>query len=633
MSLRLVLPCALAVLLAPLAASAQPSLSVETLGTYATGVFDDGAAEIAAYHAPSQRIFFVNAAAAEVVALDLSDPSAPSRLFSIDASALGDGANSVTVAGDVVAVAIEAASSTDPGLVAFYDVDGTFLNAVTTGALPDGLAASPDGSLVVVANEGEPSDDYMTDPEGSISVVDLSSGAAAATVTTLDFTDFNEGNARHGEIADDPSIRIYGPGASVAQDLEPEFPVISPDGQTAYVSLQENNAIAVVDLTGPSITAVLGLGFKNYALEHNALDASNRDDDVRITTWPVYGMYQPDGMAAAEIDGETYVFTANEGDARDYDAFSEEDRVEDLALDPVAIPDAAFLQDETRLGRLKVTNQLGDVDGDGDFETLFAYGARSFSVHAAGGARIYDSGDVIEREIAARIAAGDLPMEAFNANNDDNDSFDSRSDDKGVEPEGVVVGEVDGTPYAFVGLERIGGVMAFDVTVPTAPTVAAYITTRNFDADIESAAAGDLAPEGLVFVAAENSPVNRALLVTSNEVSGSVTVHGLGNPSTDMRPDPEGARALTGAAAAPNPTREAAVHFDLAVPADVTLTVFDALGREVSRRTAEGMPAGEGQSLRVDESAGLPAGVYLYRLEARSGRGVAHASGRFTLIR
>jgi 2',3'-cyclic-nucleotide 2'-phosphodiesterase (5'-nucleotidase family) len=503
----------LALLLAPGPALAQPSLSLDPLGTYATGIFDEGAAEIVAYDRATQRLFFVNADAGQVQALDISDPATPTLVLSIDVP--GGGVNSIAVRGGIVAVAAEADESTDPGSVRFYSNKGALLGSVPVGVLPDGVAFSEDGRYLVVANEGEPNDEYTIDPEGSISVIDLQNGVGGAVVTDVGFGDLDEE-------ALDESVRIFGPGATVAQDLEPEYVAIR-DG-LAYVTLQENNAVAVVDLATATLVGVEGLGFKDWSDPENMFDASNEDGGINFQNWPVFGIYQPDAIETYEVDGQTYLVTANEGDARDYDGFSEEERVADLTLDPTAFPDAATLQLEENLGRLNITLANGDTDGDGDYDELYAYGARSFSIWTLGmdGLElVYDSADDLEQ-----ITAALLP-DVFNSTNDDNDSFDNRSDDKGPEPEGVALGEIDGRTYAFVGLERIGGVIVYDITDPAAPTFVDYVNNRDFSADAESPEAGDLGPEGLVFIPAADSPTGQPLLVVSNEVSGTVTTYGV----------------------------------------------------------------------------------------------------------
>jgi 3-phytase len=279
---------------------------------------------------------------------------------------------------------------------------------------------------------------------------------------------------------------------------------VSPDSQSAYVTLQENNALAVVDLSVPVVTAILPLGTKDHSLAGNALDPSDRDGGINITNWPVHGLFMPDAIAAFSVAGLTYLATANEGDSR-----GENERIQDVALDPAAFPDAAFLQERENLGRLSISTNDGDLDGDGDFDALYSYGARSFTIWDAAGNRVFDSGDQLEQLTAA------LTPDLFNANDGSTSAFDTRSDDKGPEPEAVTVGEVDGTPYLFVGLERAGGgVLVYDLANPAAPAFVQYVRS---DADI--------APEGLVFVPAAESPTGLPLLLVANEVSFTVAIY------------------------------------------------------------------------------------------------------------
>ena len=491
-------------------------LSLNKIGEYRSGVFDDGATEIAAYDSGTQRLFVTNGADKTIDILDLSDPVSPTKVGSIDLSSVGKSANSVAVYEGLVAAAVENPNKQMPGLVAFYSAFGDYLGFVAAGPLPDMVTFSPDGTTVLVANEGEPNDDYTVDPEGSITVIDISEGIAAATSRTATFYGFNP------EFLD-PSIRIFGPNAYVAQDLEPEYITVSEDGTTAWVVMQENNALAIVDVEEAKVTSLVGFGFKDHALDANAFDASNKDDGIRLQGWPVKGMYQPDAIEAFTVGGETYLVTANEGDARDYDGFSEETRMGKLKLDPTAFPAAEYFQEDANLGRLKTTTTLGDTDGDGDFDELYSYGARSFSIWTAEGEQVFDSGSMLERKLA------ELEPDNFNSTNDENGSFDDRSDDKGPEPEGLTVGEVNGTPILFLGLERVGGIMAFDLSDPTEPEFLTYVNTRDFDGDPEADTAGDLAPEGLVFIPADKSPGGKALLVVSYEVSGSIAVFEVGD--------------------------------------------------------------------------------------------------------
>jgi hypothetical protein len=518
--LRNVLQAAIpsALLLGAIATPAD-AFSLRPIGTYSTGIFDEGAAEIAAYDPGTQRLFVTNANSNNLDILDISDPTTPSLFGNIDLSPFGGGVNSVAFGNNMFAVAVEAEVAQDPGSVLFFDVMGNLMNSVTVGALPDMVTFTPDGKKLLVANEGEPSDDYTNDPEGSVSIIDVLSG----NVTTAGFNNV----PLFGD------VRIFGPGASVAQDLEPEYITVSADSKKAWVSLQENNALGILNIESGQFEKVVGLGYKDHSEDDNALDASDRDDAINIRNWPVLGMYQPDAITSYTVGDRTYVVTANEGDARDYDAFSEEERIEDLTLDPDTFPNAAELQQEENLGRLTVTTTQGDTDGDGDFDELYAFGARSFSIFDEEGNLVFDSGDDFE-QITAQLLPDD-----FNSNNDENDSFDSRSDAKGPEPEGITVGTIFGRTYAFIGLERIGGIMTYDITDPHNPTFVEYVNNRDFSGDAEMGTAGDLGPEGLLFVSADESPNQQPLLVVTNEVSGSTTLYSIDapEPSTSV-PEP-----------------------------------------------------------------------------------------------
>ncbi|MEZ6008296.1 MAG: esterase-like activity of phytase family protein [Planctomycetota bacterium] len=238
---------------------------------------------------------------------------------------------------------------------------------------------------------------------------------------------------------------------------------------------------------------------------------------IRIMTWPVHGMYQPDTIAGFACGNAWFYVTANEGDARDYEGFSEEARLRDgdVVLDPTVFPNAAFLRNSAELGRLRITlvgpavpGTLadGDLDGDGDLDRIQAYGARSFSIWDSNGKLVYDSADLLER-ITSRF-----DEERFNQNGPD--SFDERSDDKGPEPEGVAVAMIDGVPHAVIGLERYGGAMLFNLREPTMPRYVGFMDNPF-----------DVSPEGLHFVAPADSPTGNALLLAAHEVSGTVGIY------------------------------------------------------------------------------------------------------------
>lgn len=934
------------------------NISLSKIGTFTS---EDGA-EIVAHDPTTQRLFVTTGDTIEII--DIRDPTNPTKVGDIDITSIGGGANSVAVKNGIVAVAVEADTKQDNGTVAFYNTDGELQSSVTVGALPDMLTFTPDGTKVIVANEGEPNDEYTVDPEGSISIIDISGGVASlsdANVTSADFTAFND---RKQELIN-KGVKIFGETAdgtasTVAEDLEPEYIAVSPDGSKAFVTLQENNAVAVLDIATATVEDVLPLGVKDhskgqpkltqyefpelpvlgttattnpedgtqttpgqdillgglsglfyegkadngnlkfvtvpdrgpngdptdvdgdganerpfalpdyqarvvkfelnettgqienldeilltredgttpitgrpnipgvdeepvdlfgnlldydefgadlegvvinpddgsfwmvdeyrpaiynfdstgklvnrfvpqetgvlagqaagtygsetlpveyssrrpnrgfeavsldtdngilyafiqtplanpdrdasdnsdvirilgidpatgepvseyvYLLEDptardggrvdkigdavyvgdgkfqvierdsavgenakkfifeidlkgatnlladdapdlatgktleqytadelvaqginpvnktkvtnlpsigyqagdkpeglallddgrlavlndndfglldedipvdgtvpvnpnptpvvlgviefdggNQLDASNKDDAINIQNHPVFGLYQPDAIDSFTVDGKTYYITANEGDARirpdgdiedsagnvlieEGDIFNEEERVGKVTLDPDVFPNAAELQENENLGRLKITNKLGDLDGDGDFDKLFSYGGRSFSVWDEVGNLVFDSGDQI-----AKITAEQTP-ELFNANDGDPGEKDERSDDKGAEPESVTVGTINGKPYGFIGLERAGGgVMVYDLSKPTTPEFIQYIRTE-----------GDIAPEGLKFISASESPNGNPVLAVANEESKTTTLYDIDVPDYTLQ--------------------------------------------------------------------------------------------------
>ncbi|MCC9655497.1 choice-of-anchor I family protein [Rhodopirellula halodulae] len=506
--------------------SSIDSFKISVAGTFETGVFDESAAEIVAHDPATQRVFFTNSDANQIGVLDIADPTNPVELSPITFPTGTGGVNSVAISGGIVAVAVAAPIHTNPGGVLFYNTDGVLLGSVTVGALPDSLTFSPDGMKVVVAGEGEPDDlenpTPAIDPLGTISVIDLArlrqdGFITSFDVTTLDFTAFDgqEDSLRA------QGVRIF-PGRSASRDLEPEFASVSPDGTRAYVTLQEANSVAVVDLVNPAILEIQPLGVKDHSLPGNGIDPSDRDDSIAIAPHPVFGLYMPDAITTFEVGGQTYYATANEGDSRNFD----EDRIKDIVLDPTAFPNAADLQEDDVLGRLTISNIDGDTDGDGNFDQLFAFGGRSFTIFNSAGDVVFDSGDQFEQLTAQ------LVPDLFNSNNDENE-FDSRSDAKGPEPEAITTGVIGDRMYAFIGLERTGGVFVYDITSPAEATFVQYINNRDANAaDIENA--GDLGVEDLKFVSPADSPNGQPLLIASNEVSGSVTIFQLGQSVLDV---------------------------------------------------------------------------------------------------
>ncbi|MFN5324239.1 MAG: choice-of-anchor I family protein [Bacteroidota bacterium] len=491
---------------------AQNPIDLRYVGRFYTGSFDQGATEICAFDPVTQRLFSVNGSNGNIDIINLSDPAIPSLITTISLVAYGGKANSIDFKNGILAAAVEGLIKTDNGKVIFFDASGNYLNQVTVGALPDMLTFTPNGNKIVVACEGEPNSDYSIDPVGVVAIIDSVRQVPSLNqshVTILDFAAYNTTGV--------PGVRSFGPNATFAQDMEPEYVAISRNSQRAWITLQENNAMAEVNLTTNRIVRVWPLGFKDHSVSGNGMDVSDRSGSVQINTWPVKGMYQPDAAASYNYLGQPFIVTANEGDARDYTTFVEAVRMNSIILDSLTFPNRTTLRTDAQLGRLNISKSMGDTDGDGDFDELYSFGARSFSIWNAAGQLVFDSGDMIEQYTASMYPT------RFNASNSNN-TFKNRSDDKGPEPEGLTLAKILGRTYLFLGLERIGGVMTFDITDPYAPVFVDYINTRDFTITPAAAYPADLGPEGLLFIPAADSPNGRNLLLVSNEISGSIAI-------------------------------------------------------------------------------------------------------------
>jgi DNA-binding beta-propeller fold protein YncE len=396
-----------------------------------------------------------------VAGVDVLNARTGTLIHHIDLSALGD-VNSVAIRNGVAAVAIAAPDHTQPGTVQLFN-SNTFAAAerIQVGALPDMVTFTPDGSRLLVANEGERAvmtDPTSTDPVGSVSVIDMSSRTVVAT-------------PGFSGVAGSDSVRLF-PGKTAAVDLEPEYIAVSPDGSKAYVSLQEANAVGILDLATNTFTEVKNLGTKDYSLPGQGIDPSDKDGSTAVRNVPVKGMYMPDTIATYVAGGQTYLVTANEGDTRDEDV-----RIKNVTLDPSVFPDADELQKDENLGRLNISPFDG-LNANGEHEALYSYGTRSFSIRDANGELVFDSGDDFERLLGERFP----------------DIYDDgRSDNKGPEPEGLALMDVGGRMLAFIGFERTlerlatAVIAIYDITDPLHSRFLDFIVSP-----------GDLAPEGLV---------------------------------------------------------------------------------------------------------------------------------------
>lgn len=479
---------------------------------YTGAPLDEGGTEIVAHDETQQLIFSINGFTNEVDVLDFSSGALNSGSKVASLAVGGNPTHIVTHKGMMAVCVGDANDETRRGWVLFYNTANLSapIAKVWVGALPDMITFTPDGKFVLTADEGQPMDDYSFDPQGSISIISTKD----FSVRTASFEKFDGSE----DALRSQGIRIFGPGSSASEDFEPEYIAISEDSKTAYVVLQENNAFATVDIESASVVDVTPMGYKNWGLAALGFDANNKDLQIHIESHPnVFGMMQPDGVTLFTIKGKEYLLTGNEGDSRDYGGYSEEVSVKDVmdALDPSAFPPDSDAV--AAIANLKMTNTMGDWDNDGLFEEIYAYGARSFSIWDAKTlGLVYDSGRALEDMVAAQFPA------FFNSNHK-TDSLDNRSDDKGPEPEGVAIGVVGCSTYAFVGLERMSGVVVILLDDPSAPEIVQYINTRTFDETPFSEQ--DLGPEGIRFISAKDSPVGTPLVIVGNEVSGTVAVY------------------------------------------------------------------------------------------------------------
>ncbi|MFL9833879.1 choice-of-anchor I family protein [Chryseobacterium terrae] len=490
-------------------------ISLNYIGSFDPSGNNNSSTEIVVHDAATQRLFTISSLTDVFDIINFTNPLAPSVINTVNMAPYG-GITSIAVKNGIVAVASpNGTNAQQNGSVVFFDTNGTFLKQVTVGVLPDMITFTPDGMKVMTANEGEPNDAYTVDPEGSVSIIDISGGIQALTqsnVTTLSFTGYNSQEAAF--IAS--GGRKVKSTSTLAQDLEPEYIAISADSQKAWVSCQENNGIIEVNLSNNTLGNIWGLGKKDMSLSGNGFDASDNNGEILIANWPVKAYYNPDAMASFKVGNTNYLVTANEGDEKDLGGFSERTTVgaNGYTLDAAIFPNASVLKASHNLGRFRVTNVNGNTDSDADFEEIHALGARSFSIFNTDTKQIvYDSGDQFERYIAANH-----PL-IFNADNETNGAK-VRSRAKGPEPEGVTLGTIGTQTFAFITLERTGGVMVYDVTNPNNVTFVDYKHSR-----MTSAFGGDNGPEGITYIPPANMNNGKGYVIVANEISGTLSMY------------------------------------------------------------------------------------------------------------
>ncbi|UJF34637.1 choice-of-anchor I family protein [Paenibacillus hexagrammi] len=490
-------------------------MSITKIASYSVGQTnaDGGVAEIVKFNKDNGKFYLVNGSA-EPPTLDIvSLPASGGTLTkdkSIDISALVDSNEfaygdltsvDINTATHRIAIVVQEQDANKNGKILLLDYDGKPVTSFEAGVQPDMVKFTSDGRYILTADEGEPRTAGM-DPQGSVTIVDTSD----QTVTHVKF-DKPEliDDLVHIRGASDSSGNITGSGSKeeAVTDLEPEYIALSGDESIAYISLQENNAIAAIQIPTKTLLSVKGLGYKDFNKPGNSLDLV-KDSTIKLENVPFFGMYMPDGIASYSVDGKNYVFTANEGDATDWPGRMNGTSIGDIkaGLNPASAA-AAFLNGKTAYDKTEIAGDMGT-------DNVYLYGGRSFSIwNADTMGQVYDSGNDFETITAERLP------DNFNASNSKT-AMDDRSAKKGPEPEYVCIGKVGNRVFAFVGLERIGGVMTYDVTDVQHPIFVSYINTREFTP--KNNLATDTGPEGLEFIPASDSPNGFPLLLVANEV-------------------------------------------------------------------------------------------------------------------
>ncbi|MDN4013621.1 choice-of-anchor I family protein [Chryseobacterium gambrini] len=562
-------------------------ISLNYIGSFDPSGTNTSSTEIVVHDPATQRLFTISSITDVFDIINFSNPTSPTVVNTINMAPYG-GITSIAVKNGIIAAASPNTNPQLNGSVVFFDINGNFLKQVTVGALPDMITFSPDGTKVMTANEGEPNDSYTVDPEGTISIIDISGGISNLTQSNVTTLNFNAFDAQVSALAA-TGLRKVRTNNTLSQDLEPEYITISSDSQKAWVTLQENNAVAEVNLATKTITGIWGLGKKDMSIPGNGFDASDNNGEILIANWPVKAYFLPDGVQNYKVGGTNYIVTANEGDEKDLAGFSERTTVgaNDYTLDPAIFPQSSVLKASYNLGRFRVSNATGNTDGDTDFEEIAALGARSFSIFNADTKQIvYDSGDRFERYIAANH-----PL-IFNADNESN-TVKSRSRAKGPEPEGVALGNINGQTYAFITLERTGGVMVYNITDPNNPAFTDYKHSR-----MTSAYGGDNGPEGLIYIAPENTTTGKGYVIVANEISGTLSMYEIANAPTLATGEVKSEKATFNVF--PNPvTKGNILYFNRAQDYEL----YDMSGKQIGK---------EKNALTIDTSM-LSTGVYLIK--------------------
>nr|UYM80488.1 shell protein 2B [Novocrania anomala] len=507
-----------------------------------------GVAEQSSYDAARKTVYTVG----ENAILYITDISAPERPLVIQNYSLPVIATDVEVCGDFVALSGKPSVVVDPGLVMIFKIYNKphsileKLHEISVGALPDMLTFTKDCRTILVANEGEAGKNSLgrfEDPKGSVSIIKFQTSNLAGNYT-LKTADFRAFDSRADEYVARGVRWVYrGQGTNNAtrfsQDLEPEYITLSKDESMAYIALQENNAMAVLDMTTLEIKEIYPLGFKQWN-KTAGLDASDKDSGINIHKWPVYGMYQPDTIKYVVINGVGYIVTANEGDEKKYKVathgldWEENTRARDLVNQISSNAPSnlrTYVDAKSDLGRLKVSTVDGK-ESDGNYSKLFAYGGRSFSIwKAADLSLVYDSGSDVE-EKTMQYFRSIFNSELDNELDTPEDSFDSRSDNKGPECESLAIVHNEGNVVIFVGNERTSSIIIYsvntsdDAIMPKFQSMYRAGELNDTWANMYGAHnVGDIDPEDIRFIPSSDSPNGQPLLLVSGSVSGTLSLY------------------------------------------------------------------------------------------------------------
>ena len=493
---------------------------VRELSSYSVGRAnaDGGVAEIVTYNKDDKIFYVVSGVTQSIDLVKINSDGSTERKKRIEIGEILEDKNinagdmtSVSYSDEknLLAVAVQDEDYKNNGHIVILDKDGNYKEAYECGVQPDMVTFTKDGKYILSADEGEPREGYdkeAIDPKGSVTIVDLEN-------KSINKVEFN--------IDRDEALKdglLLKKGSNPVEDLEPEYIAISDDNKTAFVSLQENNAIASIDIESGEINYVKGLGFIDHSLPGNEIDAVRGKGDnaqIDIKRDNFFGTPMPDGIAFLSKNGKDYILTANEGDAREWGKKKNKyENTKSKKFDEKAD---------------KKTEYLDNDKTDGlDKDKIYLLGGRSFSIYDASDlTRVYNSGSDFEK-ITARI----FP-DFFNTSNDEDkgvDELDARSNKKGPEAENITVLNIKDKTYAIVGLERISGIMIYDITDPSNPVYKDYFNNRIFIKSVNDGEEiglekrGNIGPEGLCAIEAKDSPTGKPLVLVANEVSGTVQV-------------------------------------------------------------------------------------------------------------